>query len=81
MTTLSTGSGLFYVYTQDEELASQGQYVWYVAAYDFTTGEEAWRARMGAGGSYHPGVSHIHLGPNGRIYEGVHGGMAWMEDS
>lgn len=81
MTTLSTGSGLFYLYTQDYELAKQGQYVWYVAAYDIQSGEEVWRAKMGAGGTYNTGLSAIQLGPNGRIFEGIAGGIAWMQDS
>ncbi|KAF9641069.1 hypothetical protein BFW01_g12875 [Lasiodiplodia theobromae] len=81
MTTLSTATGLLYGYTQDYELAQQGEYVWYVVAYDFSTGEEVWRARMGAGGVYSGGVSHIQLGPGGRIFEGIGGGVAWMQDS
>lgn len=81
MTTLSTGTGLFYAYTQDETLADEGEYAWYVVAYDWRTGEEVWRANMGNGGVYNTGVSHIQLGPNGRIYEGISGGMSWMQDS
>ncbi|KAL2682318.1 hypothetical protein Neosp_006768 [[Neocosmospora] mangrovei] len=81
MTTLSTSSGVLYAYTQDIDLAKNGEYVWYVAAFNYTTGEEAWRKRVGAGGVFYPGLSHIQLGPKGRIYEGVVGGVAWMEDS
>ncbi|KAJ4356841.1 uncharacterized protein N0V89_004878 [Didymosphaeria variabile] len=81
MSTLSTGSGLFYIYTQDYELANQGEYVWYVVAYEFQSGEEVWRAKMGSGGVYNTGISAIQLGPNGRIYEGIDGGVAWMQDS
>lgn len=81
MTTLSTSNGLLYTYTQDYDLAKAGEYVWYIAAFNYTTGDEVWRNRMGAGGIFHPGMSHIQLGPNGRIYEGVVGGTTWLEDA
>lgn len=81
MTTLSTATGLLYGHTQDADLAKQGQYVWYVAAYNFNTGEEVWRARLGAGGVYSGGVSHIQLGPEGRVFQGIGGGVAWIQDS
>ncbi|KAJ3548533.1 hypothetical protein NM208_g962 [Fusarium decemcellulare] len=81
MTTLSTSSGLLYAYTQDNDLAKEGLYVWYIAAFNYTTGDEVWRSRVGAGGAFHPGVSHIQLGPGGKIYEGVVGGMAWLQDA
>lgn len=81
MATLSTANGLLYAYTQDNDLAKDGEYVWYIAAFNYTTGDEVWRNRIGAGGIFHPGMSHIQLGPNKRIYEGVVGGMTWLEDA
>lgn len=81
MTTLSTSNGLLYAYTQDNDLAKEGLYMWYIAAFDYTTGKEVWRSRVGAGGVFHPGVSHIQLGPGGRLYAGVRGGMTWLQDS
>ncbi|KAF7548814.1 hypothetical protein G7Z17_g6803 [Cylindrodendrum hubeiense] len=81
MTTLSTSNGLLYAYTQDNDLAKKGKYVWYVAAFDYATGVEVWRHRIGAGGIFNPGMSHIQLGPNNRIYEGVVGGLTWLEDA
>lgn len=81
MTTLSTTTGLLYLYTQDYDLAIDGEYVWYIAAFNYTTGDEVWRSRIGAGGNFYPDVSHIQLGPNGRVYEGVTAGMTWLEDA
>ncbi|KAJ0298200.1 hypothetical protein COL516b_010123 [Colletotrichum fioriniae] len=81
MVTLSTANGILYAYTQDRELAVGGEYVWYIAAFDYVSGQEIWRKRVGAGGVFNPGPSHIQLGANGRIYEGIFGGVAWVEDS
>ncbi|KAK1638904.1 hypothetical protein BDP81DRAFT_459516 [Colletotrichum phormii] len=81
MVTLSTTNGILYAYTQDRELAVGGEYVWYIVAFDYVSGQEIWRKRVGAGGVYNPGPSHLQLGANGRIYEGIVGGVAWVEDS
>ncbi|EOD43862.1 hypothetical protein UCRNP2_9422 [Neofusicoccum parvum UCRNP2] len=81
MTTLSTETGILYAYLQDMDLAVKGEYVYYFAAIDWATGEEMWRAKAGAGGVFNPGISHVQLGPNGRLYQGVAGGVAWMEDA
>ncbi|KXH55501.1 hypothetical protein CSAL01_05331 [Colletotrichum salicis] len=81
MVTLSTTNGILDAYTQDRELAVGGEYVWYIAAFDYVSGQEIWRKRVGAGGLYNPGPPHLQLGANGRIYEGVVGGVAWVEDS
>ncbi|KAK1503490.1 hypothetical protein CTAM01_04802 [Colletotrichum tamarilloi] len=81
MITLSTSNGILYAYTQDRELAVGGEYVWYIAAFDYASGQEIWRKRVGAGGVFNPGPSHLQLGANGRIYEGIVGGVAWVEDS
>jgi cation diffusion facilitator CzcD-associated flavoprotein CzcO len=40
------------LYTQDNNLAADGQYDWYVATIDLRTGEEKWRVRTGAGGRF-----------------------------
>lgn len=49
---LSTKTGLVYGYTQDEDLAKQGLWVWYGVALDWETGEEKWRVRTGSGGAW-----------------------------
>ncbi|KAH8595441.1 hypothetical protein B0O99DRAFT_686857 [Bisporella sp. PMI_857] len=78
--TLSTITGLLYVYTQDNDLAKQGEYVWYIAAIDHATGKEVWRVKVGAGGVFNSGVSHMQLAPGGAVYQGVVGGAAWVKD-
>ncbi|KAK1516853.1 uncharacterized protein CCOS01_12402 [Colletotrichum costaricense] len=77
---LSTANGLVYSYTQDEELAGQGLYVWYFTAIDFRTGEIVWRIRAGAGGTYNNNVAPTQMSPNGWIYQVVAGGVTWLRD-
>ncbi|KAK7408270.1 hypothetical protein QQX98_009583 [Neonectria punicea] len=77
---LSTANGLVYSYTQDEELAADGEYVWYFTAIDFRTGELAWRVRAGAGGNYNNNVAPTQMSPNGGIYQVVLGGVTWLRD-
>ncbi|KXH34355.1 hypothetical protein CSIM01_00266 [Colletotrichum simmondsii] len=77
---LSTANGLVYSYTQDEELAGQGLYVWYFTAIDFRTGEIVWRVRAGAGGTYNNNVAPTQMSPNGGIYQVVAGGVTWLRD-
>ncbi|EQB44888.1 hypothetical protein CGLO_16306 [Colletotrichum gloeosporioides Cg-14] len=77
---LSTANGLVYSYTQDEELAGQGLYVWYFTAIDFRTGEVVWRIRAGAGGRYNNNVAPTQMSPNGAIYQVVAGGVTWLRD-
>ncbi|KAF3805775.1 hypothetical protein GCG54_00005139 [Colletotrichum gloeosporioides] len=78
---LSTANGLVYSYTQDEELAGQGLYVWYFTAIDFRTGEVVWRIRAGAGGRYNNNVAPTQMSPNGAIYQVVAGGVTWLRDN
>ncbi|KAI8210131.1 hypothetical protein K4K54_009759 [Colletotrichum sp. SAR 10_86] len=77
---LSTANGLVYSYTQDEELAGRGLYVWYFTAIDFRTGEVVWRIRAGAGGRYNNNVAPTQMSPNGAIYQVVAGGVTWLRD-
>ncbi|KAL6415764.1 hypothetical protein AUP68_02331 [Ilyonectria robusta] len=77
---LSTANGLVYSYTQDEELAEDGEYVWYFTAIDFKTGELAWRIRSGAGGNYNNNVAPTQMSPNGGLYQVVLGGVTWLRD-
>ena len=77
---LSTETGLYYGYTQDEDLAVQGQYAWYVVAIDWDSGEEAWRVKTGAGGTFNDNFYPGALGPDGAFYQGVIGGVAVVRD-
>ncbi|KAL1858084.1 hypothetical protein Daus18300_010085 [Diaporthe australafricana] len=77
---LSTSNGVVYTYTQDDTLALDGQYVWYFTALNFTTGEEIWRARAGAGGNFNNNFSPTQLAPNGMLYQIVAAGIIWLKD-
>uniref|UniRef100_L2FY83 Uncharacterized protein n=1 Tax=Colletotrichum fructicola (strain Nara gc5) TaxID=1213859 RepID=L2FY83_COLFN len=77
---LSTKTGLLYFYTQDEKLADEGMYVWYVVALDWRSGAEVWRARMGSGGAYNDNWLLGGLGPDGTYYQAMLGGLAAMKD-
>ncbi|ETS82990.1 hypothetical protein PFICI_04866 [Pestalotiopsis fici W106-1] len=78
---LSTSNGIVYAYTQDDTLALDGQYVWYFTAINFTSGEEIWRARAGAGGNFNNNFSPTQLAPNGMLYQIVTNGIAWLKDA
>ncbi|KAI0127074.1 hypothetical protein BJ170DRAFT_630969 [Xylariales sp. AK1849] len=78
--TLSTGTGLVYGYVQDEALAEDGQYTWYVAAIDWRSGDLLWKARTGSGQTFNDNFAAASIGPNGRIYQSIYGGTVWLED-
>lgn len=66
---LSTGTGLLYTYAQDSALArDEGKWVWYWVAFDYRTGEEVWRVKAGAGGSYNNNGMLPYLGPDGALW-------------
>ncbi|KAF4462585.1 hypothetical protein FALBO_10597 [Fusarium albosuccineum] len=77
---LSTATGLVYSYTQDEELAKDGGYVWYFTAIDFETGKLACKVRAGAGGNFNNNFAPTQMSPHGAIYQVVVGGIAWLSD-
>jgi hypothetical protein len=77
---LSTKSGLVYGYTQNDVLADQGKYEWYVAALDWRTGEVVWQLRTGAGGSFNDNYLPGTLGPDGTFYQGVINGVVKVKD-
>ena len=74
---LSTATGLLYGHVQDYDLALKGEYVWYVTALDWATGNTVWSARAGSGGKFNDGYKNVVLGDNGRMYQIVRGGL-WM---
>ena len=77
---LSTATGLYYGYTQDADLAVAGQYAWYAVALDWETGEEVWRIKTGAGGTYNDNFYPGTLGPEGEFYQGILGGYVIVRD-
>ena len=76
---LSTANGLIYAYTQDEELALHGEYVWYFTAIDFATGKVVWRVRAGSGGIFNNNLAPTQLSPSGTLWQIVLGGVTWLK--
>ncbi|PLB38649.1 uncharacterized protein BDW47DRAFT_104625 [Aspergillus candidus] len=77
---ISTKNGLVYGYTQAEEFTEDGLYVWYIVALDYRTGEEVWRIRAGAGGTFNDDFQPGALGPDGSFYQSVIGGLIRLQD-
>ncbi len=77
---LSLQTGLLYALTQDETLALSGEYVWYVVALEFATGNEVWRVRSGSGGIFNDNYLPGTLGPDGSFFQGVLGGLIVVKD-
>jgi sugar lactone lactonase YvrE len=77
---LSTATGLAYGYSQDEQRASAGSYIWYFVAVDYATGRVAWRQRAGAGGTKNDNQAPTSIGAAGTLYQSVPTGVVWMRD-
>lgn len=77
---VSTETGLIYGYTQDSELAEDGQYIWYLVALDYETGEIVWQVRAGAGFTYNDSFRGAALGPDGTLYQGLGYGAVMLRD-
>lgn len=77
---LSTKTGLIYVYVQDRERAPAGEYVWYVAAIDWNSGETVFKVRTGAGGIFNDNYLPASIGPDGTFYQAVMGGVVAVKD-
>lgn len=77
---LSTKTGVLYGYIQDSDKARDGHYVWHVAAMDWRTGHVEWKYQAGAGGTFNDNFMPGSIGPDGRFYQGVVGGMLWVRD-
>ena len=78
--TLSTKTGLIYGYSQDGELAGNGEYVWYATAIDFETGKTIWKVRTGAGGNFNNNFRTTFLAPDGALVQPVQGGVVVIRD-
>jgi len=77
---LSSATGLLYGYTQDEQRASRGSYVWYFVAADYRSGRIAWQQRVGAGGTKNDNFLPLSLGPDATLYQVLSQGVVWMRD-
>ena len=77
---LSSATGLIYGYSQDEQRAATGSYIWYFVAIDYRTGRVVWRQRAGAGGTKNDNREPLVLGANGVLYQSVPLGLVWMRD-
>ncbi|KAI9044891.1 sulfotransferase family protein [Aspergillus affinis] len=78
---LSAQNGLVYGYTQSVSSSLEGLFEWYAVAFRWETGEEVWRARAGAGGTYNDDYQPGALGPDGSFYQSVIGGLVRFKDS
>jgi len=75
---LSLGSGLLYMYTNDEQ-AARG---WYFTAIDFATGKTVWRQHTGIGEGFNAWQGVLFLNPaNGALYTTTIFGMVMMKDA
>ena len=77
---LSTATGLYYGYTQDEELALKGEYVWYAVALDWESGKEVWRVKTGAGGTFNDNFYPAAITREGDFWQSVLGGVVVVKD-
>ena len=69
----SARTGLVYTYTKPEGTGSDDP--WYLTALDFDTGRTRWKRLAGEGLGFNNNYAPITIGPGGRIYLGVLGGM------
>ncbi|HYH60638.1 MAG TPA: hypothetical protein VD766_02115 [Solirubrobacterales bacterium] len=67
----SAKTGLVYTYTKPGGTGDP----WYLTALDFRTGETRWKRLAGTGLGFNNNYAPITIGPDGRIYLGVLGGM------
>ncbi|WAO90727.1 Hypothetical protein NCS54_00816500 [Fusarium falciforme] len=77
---LSTKTGLLYMPTQDNKLAQQGSYIYYMSAIDFETGKEVWKVRTGAGGVFSNNFLPPVLTKDGGVGHYVIGGFVKVKD-
>ena len=70
---VSSRTGLVYTYTKPDGTGSDDP--WYLTALDFETGKTRWKRLAGEGLGFNNNYAPITIGPKGRIYLGVLGGM------
>jgi hypothetical protein len=74
---LSTKTGLIYTHTRPPDAAAQGYY-W--TAIDWHNGRTVWSRYSGSGLLFNNNYAGLAIGPNGRAYLGVIGGMISLRD-
>ena len=74
---VSARTGLVYTYTKPPGTMLEDP--WYLTALDYRTGETAWKRLAGDGLGFNNNYAPITIGPGGRIYLGVLGGMVKFE--
>ncbi len=79
---LSTGNGLLYLYTreQNDDIPDSAM-AWYLTAVDFETGETVYKVFTGEGRNWNNSYGPITIGPNGKAYVGVFNGVISIEDT
>lgn len=77
---LSTKTGLLYGYEQDLQEAQDGDWVWYVTARDWKTGDLIWKVRTGTGGTYNDDFEGNAIGKDGALFQGVVDGTVVVRD-
>lgn len=79
---LSTGNGLFYVYTREiNDDIPDSAVAWYFTAIDFRTGETVYKVFTGTGKNWNNSYGPITIGPNGTAYVGVFNGLISISDT
>ena len=74
-------NGLLYAYTKEKTFAGDKSDAWFWAAFDLATGKRVWRKLAGVGISkFNNNYAAMHIGPNGRLYLGLLGGLAMLRD-
>jgi hypothetical protein len=59
---------------------AQHLYEWYAIALDWRTGEEVWRVRAGAGGTFNDNYLPGSISPDGIFFQGVFQGVVRVRD-
>ncbi len=75
---LSTRTGLIYAYTRPPDPSGSEGYYW--TAISFRTGRTVWNRYAGSGLAFNNNYSGLALGPRGRAFLGVAGGIIALTD-
>ena len=78
---MSAKNGLVYLYTREFGGGiPDGTVAWYLTAIDYETGETVFKIFTGVGRRWNNSYAPITLGPNGKAYVGVFGGLICVGD-
>lgn len=79
--TLSTKTGLVYLYARRVDPKHPRLYVWYWTAVDFRTGRTVWQRLAGTGRRYDSWYPKLVIGPKGIGYVGTFDGLVALRDT